>query len=162
LGDDTTESAIRHGVDPARTVAIDTLLELGSLRCLMVSPATRTDMQSAAHVLFSADGGTVAMIRDSCGFIVQRTLASIVNLACDIAQQGIASVADIDMAVRLGLGYPQGPLEWGDQLGGARLLHILERMHALTGDPRYRPSGWLRRRVRLGISLCQPENLMPA
>ncbi|MEX5685586.1 3-hydroxyacyl-CoA dehydrogenase [Pseudomonas silesiensis] len=162
LGDDTAESALRHGTDPARTVAIDTLLELDSLRCLMVSPATRLDMQNAAHALFSADGGTVAMIRDSCGFILQRTLASIVNLACDIAQQGIASVADIDMAVRLGLGYPQGPLAWGDQLGAARLLQILQRMHDLTGDPRYRPSGWLRRRARLGMSLCQPENLMPA
>ncbi|MNR24536.1 3-hydroxyadipyl-CoA dehydrogenase [compost metagenome] len=66
------------------------------------------------------------------------------------------------MAVRLGLGYPQGPLAWGDQLGAARLLQILQRMHDLTGDPRYRPSGWLRRRARLGMSLCQPENLMPA
>jgi 3-hydroxybutyryl-CoA dehydrogenase len=162
LGEDASESALRHGTDPARTVAIDTLLALDSQRCLMVNPATRADMQTAAHALFSADGGTVTMIRDSCGFIVQRTLAMIVNLGCDIAQQGIASVADIDMAVRLGLGYPLGPLEWGDQLGGARLLHILERMHALTGDPRYRPSGWLRRRARLGIPLCQPENLMPA
>ena len=90
----------------------------------MVSPATRTGHAIAAHALFSADGGTVAMIRDSCGFILQRTLASIVNLACDIAQQGIASVADIDMAVRLGLGYPQGPLAWGDQLGAARLLQF--------------------------------------
>ena len=54
----------------------------------------------------------VTLIRDSAGFIVQRTLASIVNLACDIAQQGIASVEHIDLAVRLGLGYPLGPLEW--------------------------------------------------
>jgi 3-hydroxybutyryl-CoA dehydrogenase len=161
LGEDATESALRHGIDPMRAVAIDTLLDFGSLRCLMLNPATRADMQNAAHALFSADGGTVVVIRDSCGFIVQRTLATIVNLACDIAQQGIASVADIDMAVRLGLGYPQGPLAWGDQLGGARLLRILERMHDLTGEPRYRPSGWLRRRVRLGIPLCQPENLLP-
>lgn len=162
LGEDATESALRHGADPARTVALDTLLEPAKLRCLMLTPATRVDMQNAAHALFSADGGTVVMIRDSCGFIVQRTLASIVNLACDIAQQGIASVADIDSAVQLGLGYPQGPLAWGDQLGATRLLHILQRMHALTGDPRYRPSNWLRRRAQLGVSLCQPENLIPA
>jgi 3-hydroxybutyryl-CoA dehydrogenase len=162
LGEDCTESALRYGVDPTRAVAIDTLMELANLRCLMVNPTTRPDMQNAAHLLFAVDGGAVVMIRDSCGFIVQRTLASIVNLACDIAQQGIASVDDIDMAVRLGLGYPQGPLAWGDQLGGARVLQILQRMHDLTGDPRYRPSNWLRRRVRLGISLCEPENKMPA
>lgn len=162
LGEDATESALRHNVDPARTVAIDALLELSTLRCLMLTPATRPDMQNAAHALFSADGGTVVMIRDSGGFIVQRTLASIINLACDIAQQGIASVADIDRAVQLGLGYPHGPLAWGDQLGASRLLLILERMHSLSGDPRYRPSSWLRRRVRLELSLRQPENDIPA
>lgn len=162
LGDDATESALRHGADPARTVAIDTLLGLDRLRCLMLTPAIRADMQQAAHALFSGDGGTVVMMRDSCGFIAQRTLASVINLACDIAQQGIASVADIDMAVTLGLGYPHGPLAWGDQLGAARVLHILERIHALTGDPRYRPSAWLRRRARLGLALNQPENTVPA
>lgn len=162
LGDDVSTSALRHGVDPARTVAVDTLMDIDGSRCLMLNPATRIDMQHAAHWLFSADGAAVAVIRDSCGFIVQRTLASIINLACDIAQQGIASVADIDNAVRLGLGYPKGPLQWGDDLGAARLLQILERMHALTGDPRYRPSGWLRRRARLGLSLRQPENPLSA
>ncbi|SEP61894.1 3-hydroxybutyryl-CoA dehydrogenase [Pseudomonas sp. NFACC02] len=162
LGDDASESAVRHGVDPTRSVAIDTVLELGALRCLMVNPATRADMQDAAHALLSRDGGQVVMLRDSCGFVLQRTLASIVNLGCDIAQQGIASVEDIDMAVRLGLGYPHGPLAWGDTLGAGRLLLILERMHGLTGDPRYRPSNWLRRRARLGIALCSAENPMPA
>lgn len=162
LGDDASESALRHGVDPARVVAVDTLLPVGSLHCLMVSPATRPDMQQAAHALFARNGASVVVMRDSCGFIAQRTIACIVNLACDVAQQGIASVADIDMAATLGLGYPQGPLAWGDQLGAGRLLLIMQRMHALTGDPRYRPSSWLRRRVRLGLALSQPENSMPA
>ncbi|WP_244233158.1 3-hydroxyacyl-CoA dehydrogenase family protein, partial [Pseudomonas aeruginosa] len=80
------------------------------------------------------------------------------NLACDIAQQGIASVEHIDLAVRLGLGYPLGPLEWGDRMGAGRVLRILERLHALSGDPRYRPSPWLRRRAQLGLSLRQPDS----
>ena len=84
----------------------------------------------------------------------------IVNLACDIAQQGIASVEDIDQAVHLGLGYPHGPLEWGDRLGPRRLLSILQRLQALTGDPRYRPSPWLRRRAQLGMS-CAPAKPPP-
>ncbi len=64
---------------------------------------------------------------------------------------------DIDSAVRLGLNYPRGPLQWGDELGPQKLLSILERMGELTGDPRYRPSPWLRRRAILGVSLLQPE-----
>ena len=82
-------------------------------------------------------------------------LAVIVNIACEIAQRGIASPADIDDAVRLGLGYPRGPLAWGDLIGPGRVLEILERIQQLTGDPRYRPTSWLRRRAQLGLSLTQ-------
>ena len=49
-------------------------------------------------------------------------VATIVSIACDIAQQGIAEPGDIDRAVTLGLGYPQGPLAWGDDLGAATVL----------------------------------------
>jgi 3-hydroxybutyryl-CoA dehydrogenase len=55
--------------------------------------------------------------------------------------------------VRAGLGYPAGPLSMGDEIGPQRILRILEAIHAITGDPRYRPGGWLRRRALLGLSL---------
>jgi len=57
----------------------------------------------------------------------------------------------------LGLGYPRGPLGFGDALGPSRVLRVLEGMHRLTGDPRYRPSLWLARRARLGVSLLTPD-----
>src|SRR6266581_3778672 len=84
-------------------------------------------------------------------------VAPIVNIACDIAQQRIASPADIDLAVTLGLGYPQGPLAWGDAIGGGTILGILEGLHDFYQDPRYRPSPWLKRRAMLGVSLLSPE-----
>ena len=93
------------------------------------------------------------MIAESVGFVAQRVMAMIVNLGCDIAQQNIASVDDINAAVRLGLGYPHGPIEWGDVLGADKILTILQRMSEITHDPRYRPSPWLRRRVELGLKL---------
>ncbi|MBG7005091.1 3-hydroxyacyl-CoA dehydrogenase [Pseudomonas aeruginosa] len=162
LGDDTSTAARRFEVDPTRSLAIDVLSDLERRRCLMLNPVTRPDLRDAAHALFAWDGAGVTVIRDSAGFIVQRSLAAIVNLACDIAQQGIASVEHIDLAVRLGLGYPLGPLEWGDRLGAGRVLRILERLHALSGDPRYRPSPWLRRRAELGLSLRQPDSPLAA
>ncbi|MCO6056008.1 3-hydroxyacyl-CoA dehydrogenase [Pseudomonas sp. MOB-449] len=162
LGDDASQATLQRALDPARVVAIDTLADLDRHRCLMPTPLTRPELLSAAHALFARDGVSVSVIRDSAGFIVQRTLAGIVNLACDLAQQGIASVEDIDRAVRLGLGYPQGPLAWGDALGPRRVLRVLERIHALNGDPRYRPSPWLRRRAVLGASLRLPEPTLPA
>jgi len=91
------------------------------------------------------------------GLVAQRVVATIVNIACDMAQQRIATPADIDRAVSLGLGYPHGPLAWGDRLGPATVLAILEAMLALSGDPRYRPSPWLRRRAQLGLSLLAED-----
>jgi 3-hydroxybutyryl-CoA dehydrogenase len=156
-GLDATSAAELFATDPARTVCIDLLLDCTRYRTLMVNPATRADMRNAAHALLARDGVSVSVINDSVGFVAQRVLAMIVNLAGDIVQQRIASVEDLDEGVRRGLGYPQGPLAWGDSVGAARLLTILERMTRLTGDPRYRPGPWLRRRASLGLSLSHTE-----
>jgi 3-hydroxybutyryl-CoA dehydrogenase len=97
------------------------------------------------------------VIRDSAGFVAQRVVAHIVNVGCDIAQQRIATPEDLDRAVMLGLGYPKGPLAMGDAVGPARILAVLEGMHDFYREPRYRPSPWLVRRARLGLSLLTPE-----
>ena len=99
----------------------------------------------------------VSVIRDSAGFVAQRVVAHIVNVACDIAQQRIATPADIERAVTLGLGYPKGPLAMGDALGAATTLRILDAMHDCYLDPRYRASPWLRRRAQLGMSLLTAD-----
>jgi 3-hydroxybutyryl-CoA dehydrogenase len=98
------------------------------------------------------------VIHDSPGFIAQRVVAMIANLGCDIAQQRVAAPRDIDLGVKLGLAYPDGPLALGDKIGPQRVLTILERLHAFYADPRYRPSPWLKRRAMLGVSLLTPEN----
>ena len=157
LGRDATSAALDEGLDPARTIALDALLDVAKQRTLMTTPVTDPAMREAARALFGADSAPVEVIHDSAGFVSQRVLAHIVNIACDIAQQRIASPADIDLAVRLGLGYPFGPLAWGDTLGPARLLRILQELSRYYGDPRYRPSPWLARRSRLGVSLLTPE-----
>ena len=138
--------------------AIDTLMPLALRRTLMTTPVTRADVRAQAHALFASDGVPVTVIGDSPGFVAQRILATIVNIACDIAQQKIATPADIDLAVKLGLNYPNGPLALGDALGPLKILTILRSMQAFYGDPRYRPSPWLtRRRALLGVSLTMPE-----
>jgi 3-hydroxybutyryl-CoA dehydrogenase len=107
--------------------------------------------------LFGATGTPVSVIRDSAGLVTQRVVAHIINIACEIAQHGIAQPADIDRAVMLGLGYPAGPLAWGDRIGAATILTILTNLEQQTGDPRYRPSPWLRRRAMLGLPLHHKE-----
>ncbi len=157
LGKDATASALEHGLDPARTVAVDPLFGFAKRRTLMTTPITRPEVRDAAHALLAADGVPVSVIRDSPGFVAQRVVAHIVNVGCDIAQMRIASPEDLDRAVVLGLGYPRGPLAMGDAVGPAKLLLILEALHDFYQEPRYRPSPWLKRRARLGVSLLTPE-----
>ena len=157
LGEDATTAALRHGLDGRHCVAVDPLFGLDSHRTLMTTPVTDPAVRDAAHGLLTADGVPATVVRDSPGFVAQRVVATIVNIACDIAQQRIATPEDIDRAVTLGLGYPCGPLAWGDRLGPGRVLRILTAMQEVTGDPRYRPSLWLRRRAGLGVSLLTDE-----
>ncbi len=157
VGEDATTCALREGLDPARTMAIDAMFGMATHRTLMTTPVTTAATRNAALGLFQADGTPASIIRDSAGLVAQRVVAHIVNVACDMAQQGVATPADIDRAVTLGLGYRLGPLEMGDALGPARILAILAAMQAFYGDPRYRPSPWLVRRARLGISLTTAD-----
>jgi 3-hydroxybutyryl-CoA dehydrogenase len=158
LGHDATTAALEEELDPARTVAVDCLFPTDKRRTLMTTPLTTPEMRAAAHGLLAADGVPATLIHDSPGFVAQRVIAQIVNIACDIAQQRIASPADIDAAVTLGLGYPRGPLAWGDAIGAEKILRILDRLLEFYGDPRYRASPWLKRRARLGVSLLTLES----
>jgi 3-hydroxybutyryl-CoA dehydrogenase len=158
LGEDATSAAHAENLDPVRTIAIDTLFGLATCRTLMKTPVTSTAMQEAALGLFQHDGVPAVMVRDSAGFVAQRTMAHIVNIACDMAQQRVATPADIDRATTLGLGYRQGPLALGDSLGAGNVLAILDALYVFYGDPRYRASPWLRRRAALGVSLLAPDS----
>jgi len=156
FGLDVSTCVAEQGLDPTRTVGLDTLhdFDLTKRRTLMVSPATSREWRDTAHALLGSDKVRVSVVQDSAGFVAQRVVAMIVNIACDIAQQSIATPGDIDRAVNLGLGYPKGPLTMGDGLGAENILEILHNMQRVTGDPRYRPSLWLQRRVQLGRSLA--------
>lgn len=157
IGYDLTTAIHELKLDGKRTVSVDVLFGLKGPRTLMVTPATVPAMRDAAHALLASDGQPVVVINDSPGYVAQRVVAMIVNVGCNIAQRGIASPEDIDKGTRLGLGYPYGPLEWGDLVGPGRILFILERLHAFYEDPRYKPSPWLKRRVQLGLSLYTPD-----
>jgi len=158
LGDDTTSCAVAEGIEAERCFAVDTLFGLDGRRTLMTTPLSDPDLRDQVHALLARGNHAVTVIHDSAGFVNQRVVAIIVNIACDIAQQRIAIPDEIDKAVRLGLGYPRGPLAMGDAVGPARLLKVLEAMVAFYGDPRYRPSPWLKRRAMLDVSLLTPEN----
>jgi 3-hydroxybutyryl-CoA dehydrogenase len=157
VGGDATSAAVEGQYDPERTLAIDPLFGLESRITVMTTAVTDRQYRDSLCAMLTKAGAGVTAIHDSPGFIAQRMVATIVNIACDIAQQRISSPADIDLGARLGLGYPTGPLALGDRIGPRTILQILESMYSFYGDPRYRPSPWLKRRALLGRALTTEE-----
>lgn len=155
LGYDTATLASERNLDFRRLVAIDPLGETAARVTMMTAPGANGEARAAVAALCQAAGRAVTAIQDSPGFIGQRIVAMVVNLGCEMAQIGLATPGDIDTAMRLGLNYPQGPLQLCDALGAAQVHEILCRMQQITGDDRYRPSLWLRRRAQLGLSALQ-------
>ncbi|CAD5107067.1 3-hydroxyacyl-CoA dehydrogenase [Zestomonas carbonaria] len=158
LGEDASAAIHRLGLPAERSLALETFCDFGKRRVLMRQPALDPALLAQARQALGADGVPVEVINDSPGFISQRVVASIVNLGCEIAQRCIADPHTLERAIPLALGYPMGPLGFGERYGAARILTILQNLQACYGgEPRYRPSPWLRRRVQLGLPLTTPE-----
>ncbi|MGE0725684.1 MAG: 3-hydroxyacyl-CoA dehydrogenase family protein, partial [Alphaproteobacteria bacterium] len=156
VGEDCTTVATRLGVDHRRLVAVDLLCDTSKRVTLMTAPGADPAILGAVAARVVANGRAVTAIRDSAGFIQQRVRAMVANLGCEMAQIAIAEPADIDTAMQLGLNYPQGPLAMADAMGVANVHAILAALQAATGDDRYRPSQWLRRRAALGLPAATP------
>lgn len=157
LGDDCSTALIQLGLPADRTLALDSFVQWDKRRTLMRQPAARAEVVAQARQALSADGVPVEVINDSAGFVIQRLIASVVNLGCEIVQKGIATPQTLDRAIQLALGYPKGPLAFGEHYGEANILAVLNNLQAVYGEPRYRPSPWLRRRVQLDLPLTTPD-----
>lgn len=157
LGEDCTAALTRQKLPAARTLALDSFANWDKRRTLMRQPAAEANVVAQARQALGADGVLVEVINDSPGFVIQRLIASVVNLGCEIAQKGITTPQTLDRAIQLALGYPQGPLAFGEHYGKQAILTVLNNMQAVYGEPRYRPSPWLRRRVQLDLPLTTPD-----
>ena len=95
-------------------------------------------------------GKTPVEVREAPGLIVNRILIPMINEAISIYAEGVASVEDIDTAMKLGANHPMGPLALGDLIGLDVVLAIMEVMLKETGDVKYRPEALLKKMVRAG------------
>ena len=121
------------------------------MKLLEVVRALDTDDETIAA---AADVGRrmdkdVVVIKESPGFITSRINAMIGNEAFYMLQEGIATAADIDKALKLGLNHPMGPFELVDLVGLDTRLHILEYLHRTLGE-KYRPAPLLVQYVKAG------------
>ena len=95
-------------------------------------------------------GKEPVQVQEAPGFVVNKILVPMINEAICLLEQGVASAADIDKAMKLGAGHPMGPLELSDLIGNDVVLFIMETLLKETGDSKYRPSTLLRKMVRAG------------
>ena len=110
---------------------------------------TDDDTLATAVVVGKRMGKEVVVIKESPGFITSRMNAMIGNEAFYMLQEGIASAADIDKALKLGLNHPMGPFELVDLVGLDTRLNILEYLHKSLGE-KYRPAPLLVQYVKAG------------
>ena len=156
VGDDATHTSLMTDADATRLVCIDLSCDTSKRVTIMTAPGAEPAARDAVAAAIVASGRAVTAIKDSPGFVAQRMCAMIANLGCYMAEVNLATPSDIDLAMKLGLNYPLGPLELAEDLGVENTLEILERLQEITGEDRYRPTMWLRRRAILGLSAHTP------
>ena len=128
-------------------IVADRTLDDATATAIAVAPSAGcpADAVDMAVGLLQAAGLTVFVIDDAPGLIVTRTVAMLANLAADAVAGRVASAADIDTAMRLGVNYPQGPLAWAGRWGLRTVLATLDELESWYRDGRYRASPLLRR-----------------
>lgn len=139
----------------ANLVLIDLMLDPRKATRAAVAAADSCSAaaKSAAIGLLQAAGYPVSVLRDSPGLAVMRTVAMLASEACDAVQQQVCSIEGADLAMRGGVGYPIGPLEWADRIGVQRVVSALDALVGHYGEPRYRASALLRQRNWAGRNL---------
>lgn len=125
-----------------------------SLLAAQSSPQLSAADRQALEAVLNAAGIRLCHLPDGAGLPVLCTVAMLVNEAAEVLQQGLASAADIDRAMCLGLNYPQGPLAWGQRLGYGWLVRVLRHLADYHGDGHYRVSGWLQQRAADASPAC--------
>lgn len=138
---------------PERIVGFATFFPLRERKLVELAGGLKTAEAALqrAEELFRSLGKETIRVKDAAGLIFPRILSLIVNEAARSLEEGVARAEEIDVAMRLGVNYPQGPLRWADQIGLDEVAAVLEGLERETGDDRYRPVPLLRKLVIAGF-----------
>lgn len=147
--DGRTAAQISHETGCRNLVTVDLALDYSKATRVAIARSEGCEngvYRSVVGILQTA-GYQVSRIKDVAGMAIMRTVAMLANEAADAANQGIATASDVDTAMRKGVNYPKGPLEWAQELGFATIEGVLQNLTAHYQGERYRISPWVRQRI---------------
>ena len=138
---------------PGRVVGTHFCLPAQLMKLIEMSPGilTSEDTFQAAWEWTQACGQIPVRTQDKPGFILNALLVPFNNDAIRAVEAGVASAADVDKAIKVGLGYKMGPLELIDLIGLDTQVRLCEAFYPITLDPRAATPPLLRRMVAAGL-----------
>ena len=107
---------------------------------LVRQPQTKPEAVAAAKAVFEVAGFAVVICSDQVGRIIDRLVRPKYNAALRFLDEGLATAKDMDLTCRLGLGYPDGPIEQVERGGLAYHHDVSEALFAVTGAAAYAPA----------------------
>lgn len=140
-------SGLKH---PERAIGIHFILPVYKTHVIEVVRGINSSEDAYEQVLKFASmiNKRVIRLNESPGNIVTRMLVATVNEACEILMEGVASVADIDIAMKESSGHLFGPFEMADRIGLDKILKYMDNLYMEFGDKKYKPSPIIKRLVR--------------
>ena len=140
------EEGIQH---PQRLIGFDGLFFAAGRAVTLVAPPDLTDtIRQAAETLIRSLGKLPVWVSESPGLVLPRIVACLANEAAFAVAEGVAPPDALDLAMKLGANYPQGPLEWAATLTYGKVVAVLDHLVNEYGEERYRVAPWLRNRAR--------------
>ncbi len=153
-----TSVAAAHPGRPVIGISwIPPLVEEGTV--LEIAPALQTPadgLDRAVELLGSLIDRKIEVVVDRVALVSARILAMIVNEAAFAMMEGVADAEDIDVAMKLGTNYPEGPLRWADRIGADLVVAILQALHDEYQEERYRPCVLLKQYARARRAFYAP------